>query len=403
MQLSRRFSIIYGHAKEFFLVRDHLSGDDRLARMEFSGGWLESGRIFRARNLWERLCSWFRRLRRPDKAYQNQDISSESEREEKRGRPTTPDNFLVGARNAWVWLLEESWPEIGLALISIRKRKKSSIQDIQTALTPARGKGNGGLVTNFVHTTVDMSDTAQVRQGRKDLFDLAERIREVGAEVSDADWRCNETINALLQPDAGPGEKEIVEDETTQRCIRLIRLRKKMFSLEQEAGWAAEKLADQEAYVSQSQLLDYLQSGRYAVEPLSIGNAMAGLPLMGWRQSYDRCSAMPYETESHFNYRLLQAVVAIWDKRPERSIESPADFFKAGILSLPKSRGSIRDHVRKYWRDFRVSIEECSKTGYSDFELPFALTRIFIASVLKQKSLAEQILSQREELSDRES
>src|SRR6266403_1056229 len=45
----------------------------------------------------------------------------------KRGRRTIPDSHLLGARDQWTSLLEESWPDIGWPLLQIRERPTSTI------------------------------------------------------------------------------------------------------------------------------------------------------------------------------------------------------------------------------------------------------------------------------------
>ncbi len=60
----------------------------------------------------------------------------------KKGRPTIPDNFLLGSRNSWLHFLEEAWPEIGLSLLNIRKDPSTTIEDIQKVFEPVQSKDN---------------------------------------------------------------------------------------------------------------------------------------------------------------------------------------------------------------------------------------------------------------------
>jgi hypothetical protein len=46
-----------------------------------------------------------------------------------------PDNFLLGARNAWVALLEECWPEIGWPLLYVRDSRNGTIEHLRKALS----------------------------------------------------------------------------------------------------------------------------------------------------------------------------------------------------------------------------------------------------------------------------
>jgi hypothetical protein len=76
--------------------------------------------------------------------------SSTLEEKPKRGRPTIPDNFLLGARNAWAFLLEECWAEIGWPLLCIRDRRSSTIEDIQKIFAPVKLKPhNPGIAAHL--------------------------------------------------------------------------------------------------------------------------------------------------------------------------------------------------------------------------------------------------------------
>lgn len=375
-----------------------LPGKTRSTKQELSGSRPRLGLIYLAINLWDRIRVLIRKLARKGDPSQNQNISPENEKEDGRGRPTIPDNFLVGSRNAWVCLLEESWPDVGWSLLSIRKRRASSIQDVQSALAPLKAKYDGTLASAYLRQTASPSNAELIRKGRIALSALHEEIQDTIGKIRDAELSCNEVSAAFLQKQLAPSEIDIIERKCADRFTKLIHLRKRLPVLEPRASAAETALADQEADFSQNQLLSYLAARRYAVEPLNIANALAGLPIMGWRQSYERCSAMPYESQAHFSYRLLKAITQILEKRPDGALDSPVDFFKAGLSGLKKDQSSVRDYLQKNWHDFRISMEECLKAGYSSEEFAFALARNCITVVATPKSPTECILAENEEL-----
>src|SRR6266704_6507535 len=85
----------------------------------------------------------------------------------KRGRPTIKDDFLVGARNQWATLLEESWPEIGWQLLQIRETPTSTIEDVRKAFQPVKEKPhNPGLAQAFYHDAVEAATPAEAYRGR---------------------------------------------------------------------------------------------------------------------------------------------------------------------------------------------------------------------------------------------
>ncbi len=286
-------------------------------------------------------------------------------------------------------------------MLAIRKRAAGSISDIKVALAPIRGKNNDILASAFLReakTTPVSSE--RIRNSRQSLFDIQEAIREISSKADDAMGKCNEAATALQQHFSTPPEQELIETECVDRYIHLIRMQKKLRSLEEQANVVDVQLRDMEATFSQTELLKCLTSKRYAVEPLSIANALAGLPIMGCRQSHYRCSAMPYESESHLSYRLLCSINEIWRKRPTKPLDHPIDFFKEGVLDLEHS--SARDCLMKNWHDFKLAVEESWNPGsYFGDELPFVITRTFVSLVSESKAPAQRIIAAKDELRDR--
>src|SRR5271156_5925451 len=102
------------HFERFRRIRECVSssgegipGDQRHCPGEFPGREVPTRMIFLAKKLLE----WPRRLVAHvvglARIFQKWKVSTETE--SKRGRPTIPDNFLLGSRNAWQSLFEEYW------------------------------------------------------------------------------------------------------------------------------------------------------------------------------------------------------------------------------------------------------------------------------------------------------
>jgi len=104
----------------------------------------------------------------------------------KRGRPTPiPDNHLLGRRNEWASLLEESWPEIGWPLLQIRERPTSTIEDVRKAFQPIKAKPhNPGLPNAFSRETVETATPTEVHRMRVRVGDLQARILHLQAQLA---------------------------------------------------------------------------------------------------------------------------------------------------------------------------------------------------------------------------
>jgi hypothetical protein len=314
----------------------------------------------------------------------------------KRGRPTIGDNHLLGARNEWASLLEESWAEIGWRLSQIRKHATSTIEDVRKAFQPVKEKPhNPGLAQAFYRERVEAATAAEVQRNRKRVGKLQAEVHHGGAKLNDIQqsiWAAEQALKIAPAED-----KNVVQDEIARRRQVFLQLQIDINRLTIERDALDKKLLDQETYVCASELLDFLHSGRRAVNPRNIANALAGLPMMGWRQSHLRCSRMPPQDE-RLHYRVLRVILKLWKRRRGESKESLIEFFKTQLPKLPKKLGYTRDFLLEYFHDLRLAIEESSGTKHEDGEAPYVMASIFMRNTGRQKNSFEQMLADQEKL-----
>ena len=314
----------------------------------------------------------------------------------KRGRRTIPDNFLLGHRNAWAALLEESWPEIGWHLQRIRSRRSSTIEDLRKAFEPVKQQPhNPGLAAHFYRESFEAATPADIRTNGKQVSKLDGEILQTETKHAAQLRSCLEVESALKE--VGLSERDVIQDEGARRQQRRLQLEADLEKLRLERADLNRRLLDQESYVSRSELLDFLLSGRYAITPRNIANALAGLPWMRWRQSYVRCSRMSFN-EPRLQYRVFEAISRIWSRVPEESKRPSIEFFQAELLRLPKKSGYIRQFLCDNWRDLKLAIGECLTSRQPPTSTPFVLTSIFMRNVTRQKTAAERILMERDRL-----
>ncbi len=316
----------------------------------------------------------------------------------KRGRPTIKDDFLVGARNQWATLLEESWPEIGWQLLEIRKNPASTIEDVRKAFQPVKEKPhNSGLAQAFFRETVKTATPAEVHRNRVLVGELQGELLRVQRKLAEIERSVSEIDSALKT--AAPEQANAVQDEIAQRKQTLIQLQSEFNGLTTEEKNLNAETLDQEAYVYASELLDFLRSrGRYAVNPQTVANTLAGLPMMGWRQSHLRCSRIPPQ-RPRLHYLVLEVILDLWKSRQGESKESLTGFFKAQLPKLPKKLDYTRTFLLESFYDLKLAIEECLRTKHEDGEAPYLLTSIFMRNTRSQKSTLEKVLADQEKLS----
>ena len=325
------------------------------------------------------------------------------EKKNKRGRPTIASNQLLGMRNAWVYLLEENWAEIGWPLICIRNDRSKSREDIQRALVCLRDKPNGGLAGRLYRNSRQPASTAEIRLSWKSISKLDERILKTEADRGAQERLLREAESALKQTEqllngSDVKVKETVILQITKRRDFLTRITENLQKLNKERDAQYTKVLDQESYLFCSELTDYLlESGRYAVKPRPLANALAGLPHMRWRQSHSRCSKMPLDSEPHFHYRTWDTIRKIWNRNHADVVEAPIGFFEASICSLPR-KSYMRQFLCKNWRDLRLAIEESWDPQDPRERIPFKITAKFIQNLSPAKNAVESVLAAQEEL-----
>jgi hypothetical protein len=335
--------------------------------------------------------------KRPADAVPRAAWSSTLDEKPKLGRQTIPDNILLGARDAWAFLLEQSWPEIGWPLLCIRDRRKSTIEDIQKIFEPVKLKPhNPGLAAHLYCESSEIANAAEVRRNRIRYGDLNVEIYQLQPKRDDQERACREVESALQMAD--PGDRETIQEEGSRRRKRLLELDADLKKLKDEFDALSKKLRDQEAYVSRVELLDFLQSRRYAVTPRNLANALVGLPTMKWRQSFVRCASMPFGSDPSYEYQIVETISEIWNRRPVDFKEAPLEYFRAKFLALPKTLGYTRRVIWENWSDMKRALQECWKEDTNPGSFPFVLSAAFLPLATRQKNPAERILAERDKL-----
>jgi hypothetical protein len=315
----------------------------------------------------------------------------------KKGRPTIRDNFLLGAREHWLYFLEESWPEIGCPLMEIRRAGSSTIEALQRIFEPVQSKDHCLHGRAFLRGSPEPGSGKELRANRIRASSLHDEVQRKQAQREELVRSCIDAENALKQ--VSEQDIDVIQTECNHRRERLLQLEENLRRTASASKELDKKVLDQETYWFCSQLLDFLcGKKKYAVEPLNLANALAGLPNMGWRESFARCFKMPRCSPfAQLPYRVFEVVSHIWRRRPKDSKDSPIELFRIQILELPKKDG-IRDVLGRKWRDLRLAIEDCWKEQHSDEFLPCAITSAFMRNNLRSKSSADQILDASEML-----
>lgn len=173
-----------------------------------------------------------------------------------------------------------------------------------------------------------------------------------------------------------------------------------------------EDLADKCASFSQSELLQYITSKKYARDPLGLANAMAALPDISWEQSHARCSKLDYDQWPTFEYRLFVELRRVWNRRDSYPELSLVELFRQEIGKLPKKvmvdyphlkqkikqDNHLRAHLGERAMYLRLAIEEINSTSTGTERVPFLILSAFRKQLAKPQTPQDSVLAARESI-----
>ncbi len=327
-------------------------------------------------------------------------VSEEPETPNKGGRPTIPDNSLLGSRNQWRVFFEQCWPEVGWPLSRIRKRRSSTITDVQRVFKRVVDKPHCDQAKAFLRGQPQHATVRELRKYTLASSRLRYELQDMQRKYPELQRACAEAASAVKQADKN--DKAVFRNER-RRCRRKLRQHENTFAAKQQECVSLEdQLRNGEVYLYCSELLSFLRSEgkrKRALTPLNLANALAGLPYIRWRQSDTRCSKMPADSFAQHPYVVFRLVERLFLRIGARRGKSFADRFRAELLSLPKKETYPRDSICQQWRDFRLAVEEVLKSKHQEAFIPYAITSAYLRNVSRSKTSQDNIRDSRERLS----
>jgi hypothetical protein len=196
------------------------------------------------------------------------------------------------------------------------------------------------------------------------------------------------------------------EDQNQQEKLNLL-----TEALKKETGRCdelQEKLLNQEAYYCQTELLKFVNSGDYAIEPRHLANALAGLPHLTCRRSAERCSRLKSTVGMAFNYELFRFIQLRWNRRMSRGDVPLLNWFRTEILKLPKTirgekqkekqKNALRLRLAADWFFLRRAIEDVQALKNDRVPQVYFIAQRFIQESLNPSNLTDKLLANKERL-----
>jgi len=283
------------------------------------------------------------------------------------GRPQEIDDDtlrrVLGELN---FVLEQNWGLIGWELSQTK-----TMAGIRSAFERIVGF-NCHQLDAFRHEPTQRTTSATLRRLRDDFANSQVQSRKAYGALEQAKRNAKYAQAAATCTEGAAARMEIqtllLEMTARHESARadFEANRKRLVALDSQ-------LMEQEAYFAQSQLLEFIQSGRREFTPLNLAMAMAGIPYLSARVSCERCSALKPNVEPGHTYLMFRAVEAVFASSPGEA-RPDSEQMRAYLLDPRRERLPHIAELRRNWHFLESAIHSvCRDTGTARGALPYRI------------------------------
>jgi len=288
-------------------------------------------------------------------------------------RSQISDPNLHNRREQLVQIFEACWGEIGW---KIRKCKTpDDLIPIFSAL-PAGMSEDRIMAFNMLSATQTVSADA-LRMADKQSRALVRPMMAAQEEESAAEKRLNLVRAAMGQGQGTEEQLTLVKEELEKSEKETQEKQEKYWNLMSQDNRLRERLRFDGGRFARQEMLHFLRSKRYELTPLSLANAVAGLPYMGWRQSMRRCSKDSSLIVNGSKYQVFKAIRYLLSKVQRKSDESLVEFLREAIPKLPYRYRLAKTELASGWYFFERALRLARQEQPNSKAFVFEVTKHF--------------------------
>lgn len=306
----------------------------------------------------------------------------------RRGRRTLLEHGqLHNRRDQLVQIFEGAWGEIGWELQRYKKP-----EDLIRIFSPLSNSFAQEIISVFCRPSTEAPSPNRLRKVRaelrsliKPLYDTEKARREAQENLQRVEWafgQATKQTRRLVKRQRKKRRKEFAKAALAYRNV---------YQRERHLEMQVRCL---EASFARLELSRFLKSKRYTLTPLSLANAAAGLPYMGWRQSMRRNAKSRSIIANGLTYQIFKSIrylAATASKKMENALVAD---FRAGIRLLPSRYQLPRAELAEKWLYLERAIRHAYRTKPHPKVLPFEITKRYLKEIQSQSQvdmvLAEQ-------------
>jgi hypothetical protein len=194
------------------------------------------------------------------------------------------DPCLWGDRDSLLFLLEVTWADVGGKLHAVK-----TADDVLAALQIWNERSdNSPVVKTLLRPASTAASAKTLTEKRRRLRELIKLSREARERLE----KCRQDLelaDRALSLQLSERDKAAVEERRARRAEKFDRAEAEHNVAASREAKIEQQLREFETYFARTEFARFCKSKRYRLTPLNAANAIAGLPLMGWRQSVQRC------------------------------------------------------------------------------------------------------------------
>jgi hypothetical protein len=315
------------------------------------------------------------------------------------GRPLAiSDDTLFNLCERFTTIFVTAWGDLGRLLMHARTRAAAEAA-FATIVDPG---ANAFLLKPFLHATTTPSSAADVRRAVRALdqivpqeFDLTTRVREAVERL--------QTSTAAARGGSARVRKTLLH-ERRKRLINLEYVERERAVVAATMSTVCARRADLEAAFAQDQLLGYLEAMRKRPidhNPRNLARAVAGLPQIGWWQSFRRCVDHTEGMWPSAPYLVFELIVEAWTRRKDESARSLILAVRTaveGMNTIKRGGRAAQQYASRNWPYLRRAIASTDLRKAESEEVPYLVFREFFKQIGQPRKIDEVVLAERETL-----
>lgn len=308
------------------------------------------------------------------------------------GRPVAIDDIeIYSRRDNFLIAFEGLWGEIGWQLKWCKNET-----DVMRALGPLKKIAfTKQLCQMFFVTPFPKASVELLRKTKADLKHVLRCCGETESLVLDLNNRLARMDHALSG--CSVKARRMIQSERVKLVQEAQANTRNLQTLYKSQTNLRRRLSRLEGAFARQELLRLRKSGRCGLTPLALANAVAGLPLIGCRQSMRRCKGRKRNSAKGLDYQIFEAIRYLTIRAEKDSADVLIRDFHESLARIPSRYRPARDELGKQWFFLKRALQRAHKAGVRSDALPFEISKHYFRQI-RTRSQDDRILAELVEL-----